>query len=365
MTTQKSIFGCGTGRSGGWLATNIMSVHSDIMIFNERIHFFRFIYGHYDPLTPANIERLLNHLRLRLEVRFGVILDAGVILDVILNRNEHTYKAVYQEIMNWLLGTTGKSIWGEYAPMSWRSVPDFLNMFPHGKVFHIYRDLRGVLASWAKMSFMPDHLYLNIIFNWIDSINHVSRFQAEFPRANYFALKFENIHTKPEQTVHEICEFLEVPFEAQLLQPERWSEMFDARYVEANVSSHDAKRYYGFNPKLIDNWRHSLEPWQLALCESLAEPQLESNSYDLVRGYTTDDLEYGLNLLKNQKFLLKNYRRLVEHGEGTQKLPNDPTNPKNWSVGEGYFDKFEDTPAYQGYLSELHKIEQHLHSKYA
>jgi hypothetical protein len=359
------IFGSGTGRSGGWLATNILSVHSEVMVFNERVHFFRFAYGRYDPLTLKNVERMLEHTRLRLSVRFGVALDVEPILNAVLEGGEVSYKACYRAIMEWLLGTTGKGIWGEYVPTQWRSIPDFLDMFPEGKAFQIYRDLRGVLASWGKMSFMPENLYLNIIFNWIDSVNHVRRFRETLPADRYLAIRFEDVHERPEETVHGLCRFLGLAFEPQLLEPEKWPALFDPRYVEANVSAHDGKRYYGFHRKLTETWRTALEPWETALAEFLARDQLEAMGYPCSGAYDAEALHRGLGVVRRQPFLLRNLQTLLATGEGTQALPNDPTDPRNWSAGDGYFDKFVDTPAYAEYLAGLSDIERRIEGKYA
>lgn len=365
MNSELCIFGSGTGRSGGWLVTNILCVHSRVMVFNERVHFFRFVYGRYDPLGPKNVERMLHHMRLRLGSRFGVALEVEPILRAVLDGGEISYKACYRAIMEWLLGTTGKRVWGEYAPMQWRSIPDFLAMFPEGKAFHVYRDLRGVLASWGKMSFMPDNLYLNIIFNWIDSVNHVRKFRATLPKDRYLALRYEDVHERPEEIVHGLCRFFGMTFEPQLLEPEKWPALFDPRYVEANVSSHDGRRYYGFHRKLTENWRTALKPWEIALAEFLARDQLAAMCYPCPDRYDAGALHEGLKVATRQPFLFRNLQTLLATGEGTQELPNDPTDPKNWSAGDGYFGKFADTPAYREYVTAIAAAEAAVGAKYA
>ena len=359
------IFGSGTGRSGGWLVTDILSVHSKVMVFTERVHFFRFVYGRYDPLTPKNVERMLHHQRLRLSVRFGVAIEVEPILAAIVKRGQLTYQTCYEEIMRWLLRTTGKTIWGEYAPMQWRSIPLFRKMFPDGKIFHIYRDVRGVFASWAKMSFMSDHLYLNIIFNWIDSINHLRRYRETFPADRYHTIKFEDIHADPEGTIGRLCAFIGVEVEPQQLQPEKWPDLFDRRYIKANVSSHDRKTYYGFHRKLSENWRSALKPWQLAIVEFLAREQLEAMGYSCSEQYNARDLHEGLKILTAHPLLFKHFQILLATGEGTQTLPNDPADPRNWSAGDGFFDKFVDTPAYADYVANLEAMEAAVAKKYA
>ena len=335
-----------------------------MMAFNERVHFFRFYFGKYDPLTPANVERMIQHLALRLNKRFGMLLEPEPIIDDILTDGEIDYRRCYAAIMLYLSRQADRPIWIEYAPMTWRSAPDFLGMFETGKVFHIYRDPRAVLASWAKMSFMPDDLYLNQIFNWIDSINHMRRNLRIFGPERYFPLRFENLHLEPEKTVKAFSAFVGVEPEEQMLQPERWPELFDERYVEANVSAHDGKRKFGFQPALIDNWRKSLEPWQRTLVEVLAREQMTHLGYAVEDKIDSADLQEGVSRLTRQPFLLKNLQTLLATGEGTQELPNDPTAPENWSAGEGYFGKFIDTPEYDAYVSALAEIDRDAENRY-
>ena len=47
-------------------------------------------------------------------------------------------------------------------------------MFPNGKVLHIHRDPRSVgMASYKKMTNEPGYAYLDTIFNFISSVQHI------------------------------------------------------------------------------------------------------------------------------------------------------------------------------------------------
>ena len=41
----------GTMRTGGSLLINLLSIHSKVVIINERLHFFRFMYEKYNPIN--------------------------------------------------------------------------------------------------------------------------------------------------------------------------------------------------------------------------------------------------------------------------------------------------------------------------
>ena len=75
MNNKLKIFLTGTMRTGGSLLINMLSVHSKLIILNERLHFFRFIYNKYDPLNNNSLKRLLFDLDLRLRYRKNENID--------------------------------------------------------------------------------------------------------------------------------------------------------------------------------------------------------------------------------------------------------------------------------------------------
>jgi hypothetical protein len=362
MFPEGRLFGSGTMRSGGTLTCNILSVHSKIIVFSELVHFFRHVSGRYDPLTPENIERMLHHQRIRLKYRFDIDLDVTAIQREIANR-EPSYRACYDEMMKYLLRQTGRTIWGDYATLHWRDIPHFLNMFPNSKAFHVYRDPRGLVSSFGRMSFMPDNLYLSCIFNWIDSINHIKLYQKILPPDRYLPVRFETIHQNPERFTHELCDFVGVPFESALIEPDRWPDLFIAPYVEANVSSYTKKRTYGFDPARSDSWRKNLKEWEIALVEFLARDQMQEMGYEFVAPkLDAAALRHGMDLLTRQPTLLKNLNLLLATGQGTSDRPNDPADPRNWGSPGAGFDKFVDSPAYAGFTREMDEVERRLGS---
>ena len=357
MIPETKIFGSGTMRSGGTLTCNILSVHSKIIVFSELVHFFRHIAGRYDPLDRRNVERMLHHQRIRLYYRFNIELDVSAILAAILARGV-SYAHCYDEIMKHLLVRTGKTVWGDYATLHWRDIPRFLEMFPNAKAFHVYRDPRGLLSSWGKMTFMPDNLYLNCIFNWADSIQHMMRYRQTLPPERYLCVRFEDIHHDPLRMANELCNFVGVPFEDALVQPERWPSLFVAPFVEANVSSYTRQRTYGYDPARSVAWRNNLEEWEIALVEYLVgEPMVELGYEPLFTKIDPKALKHGMAKLAAQPFLSKNFVEYLATGEGTSARPNDPADPRNWGAAGAGFDKFFDTPAYADYQREMNEVE--------
>ena len=70
--------------------------------------------------------------------------------------------------------------WADKTQLVWTRVPDFLDMFPNGKVIHIVRDPRNVMASFKKSTYAPEPAYISAAFNCYDSMK-----KGLFYRDNY------------------------------------------------------------------------------------------------------------------------------------------------------------------------------------
>jgi len=358
------ILATGTMRTGGSLVQNLLSVHSDVLIFAGFVSFFRFYYKKYDPLTPENIERMIHHLRIRLKCRRDFDLDAEIIIDNILKR-EVSYRVCYQEIMKYLLDMTDKKNWGEYVTLGWRHIPDYLEMYPNAKIVHIYRDLRAIVSSFSRMTTMPDNLHLQAIFNWIDSVNHIKEYSKTMPKNQYYALKFEEIHDNPERKIKELCEFLEIPFESAMIEPDLWCNLFDNNFVDANISSYSKKKVYGFDPARSNRWKSEISDWELNLCEYLAKEQLAFAGYEKsLLDFDSIELKKGLDELESNPILNKSLQHFQLTGEGTDRAAMDPTDPENWDAPGDAFTKFTASSVYSKYLKEHENLEQYLKTKY-
>jgi len=361
---NSQIFATGTMRTGGSLLQNILSVHSEVLIFDGFVSFFRFYFKKYEPLNPENVERMIHHLRIRLLYRRGFDIDADLIIGNILKR-QVSYRTCYDEIMIYLASKIDKPIWGEYVTLGWRRIPDYLEMFPTAKVVHVHRDLRAIISSFRRMTNMPDNLYLQAIFNWIDSINHIKKYSNTLPKNNYYVLKFEEIHNDPENKIKEICEFLEIPFESSMIEPERWADLFNKNFVDANISSYSKEKVYGFDPSRSEQWKNVISDWELNLCEYLGKEQLAFAGYKkILLDLDPVALKNGMDKLKNNSVLSKSLQRFELSGEGTDKSAMDPIDPSNWATREDPYTKFNTSPSYYEYVQDHKNLEQYLKSKY-
>ena len=103
----------------------------------------------------------------RFEERFQIRIDAVECMDSIKQLGNLTYATIFAGITSYymkLINCEEKQIIGEAESVIWTKIPDFLEMFPHGKAMLLIRDLRDILVSFKKITIAPGNDYLISIF---------------------------------------------------------------------------------------------------------------------------------------------------------------------------------------------------------
>jgi len=366
MNKLPKLFVTGTMRTGGSLLINLLSAHPKLLILNERVHFFRFVYQRYNPLNLENLDYLLNDQRLRLKYRKGIDLNVDLLRKKITHAGI-TYKNIYSEFMDYFRNESGKEIWGEFAGLQWREVPIFLDFFSEGKVIHTYRDPRGVFASWKKLSSIPNNAYLNCLFNWIDSTNHVLKYKNMLSENVYYANKYENIMNDPKTWVTALVNFIGVEVDDILFKPEKWAGTFNPNLVTVPRSAHDGDGILGYSTKRVDNWKKNLEDWEVCLADYVCGKNMEILGYEKSYDNISEDnplLKKAISEMKKNNFVYQNFVKFMKTGEGINKYPMDPTDPRSWGQKSNPSHWFIESEAGKDYFQELATSSKFILEKY-
>ena len=82
----KLVFASSTPRSGGTLLSNIVSLHPDVLITKDIVHFFRYIYKKYNPIKKKkNLNKLFQEFSLRLKFRNKIKIDPNYFINIFKN----------------------------------------------------------------------------------------------------------------------------------------------------------------------------------------------------------------------------------------------------------------------------------------
>ncbi|WP_184542061.1 sulfotransferase family protein [Mucilaginibacter sp. FT3.2] len=85
------------------------------------------------------------------------------------------------------------------------------------KYIYLYRDGRDVALSFQKAVVGDKHIY-HIARQWKKDQDACLALAKQVPAARFFSLNYENLISKPEEMVRELCAFLDIDYSDNMLQ---------------------------------------------------------------------------------------------------------------------------------------------------
>lgn len=322
-------------RSGSGLVSRVLNAHSQISMTADKIKYFRFCFNRYGD----NLELMLNDLSKRLSRRFNIKFVAKKCLERINHIVSQTVKPaflpykdsiIYSSILKQFYENTDNTIIGEMESLSWTRIPTFLDMFPKGKSFLVARDLRDVVVTFKESTISKGNDYLVAIFNIIDAMEHFQRFQSMFPDC-FYGIKYEVFKADPVKETKNICRFLDVDYEPEMLNEDNWTEYYNNGWNawENWQSSSFEDETKHLNP--TGKWRELISEEDLFLCEWIGQKQMEAFGMKPEgKSISQNVFNRAIKKITSSPLLRECFRKWCLTGRGVEKYPLDPLNPKNW-----------------------------------
>ena len=359
---KKIIFGSSTPRSGGTLMTNIISLHSNVLVTKDIIHYFRYMYKKYDLVSKKkNYSKLFYEFCLRVKYRNAIELSPEILINKFKKLKKKNYNGILKSISEYFLDLNdNKKIIGENANSEWHNIKKFLSLDKSYKAFQVIRDPRAVLMSWKTVTYEPGYKYLIILFYWLDAIIHCEKNLSKFGKKRFIKIRFEDIHHKPVFVIKKIYKFLNLRFNKKLLEKKNWNNKLSSNFNDINVTAYKNKKAIGFSKERTTNWKKKIKPWEIAITQHILNKFMVKNDYDIIN-VDQKELKKGLRYIKEDKILNKHYLKFKKYGKGTHQRLSDPAKPENWSATDFSKNirlKFMDTSQYKNYMNELKKIKQ-------
>ena len=94
---------------------------------------------------------------------------------------------------------------------------DLLDLIPNAKIISVIRDPRDVVASLSKQKWMPSNkaqsakIYNDLIVEWIE-------IRRNLDKQSWIEVRLEDVVLEPESQIRKICDFIELPWEDNLLK---------------------------------------------------------------------------------------------------------------------------------------------------
>ena len=205
-------FVVGVPRSGTTLLRLMLDAHSELAIPPET-HFIPKLIklcekGPGDVRSNA-LELITNHRRWP---DFELSAEAlAARLDRARNLDATTVVRAFYETY---AAAQGKSRWGEKTPQYLQMMGRIARTLPEARFVHIIRDGRDVALSLLSVEWGPTTVTA-AAEQWVDEIVTARGKIGRLP--HYMEVRFEQLVSDPEPLVREVSEFLELPFEAAML----------------------------------------------------------------------------------------------------------------------------------------------------
>ena len=111
------------------------------------------------------------------------------------------------------LEKSGKTIWAEKTPSNAFTLKLFLDNFPDSKVIHITRDPLDCIASLVNRGMDVYNATCVYMLNTLKALE-------VYNNKNAYLIKYEDLTSNPEQTLHDLMQFLGLTYEAAMLLPD-------------------------------------------------------------------------------------------------------------------------------------------------
>lgn len=322
------LFITGMWRSGTTLISRMINNHPEFDVTYDTVHFLRFSFNRYNPISDKkNVRALISDTKERLKKRYQLEFSVEEVLDDL--SGTPNYASLYDSIMkNLLLKKSGKETWGEKTNLAWSNIPDFLEMYPQGRVIHIIRDPRAVLLSWKKFTNAPGNDYLDSVLNSYDSMAKAVEFDETYKSKRYVNIIYEELVTDPCGTIQRACHKLEIDYLDKMIDQPAFTDMHGKSWKSNSVHGQNMSGIY---TDTLDKWKHGLNEWEIAFCEIITCDLLNKFGYEKERvNYKRSVINEAISELTKSNLAAEGLIRFLLTGDSFERYPSDPTDEKNW-----------------------------------
>lgn len=169
----------------------------------------------------------------------------------------------------------GKPRYGDKTPSYAMSVQRIADLLPEAVFIHLVRDPRDVAASYRRTSFGPSTV-LGAAARWQLLTETARRAGRPLGRDRYLEVRYETLVSSPEAVLAQVCELVELPYDASMLAYQDSDAARDA-------AQHDDGQHAGVRlaptPSLRD-WHDDLTSDEVATVESVTGSLLDELGYE-------------------------------------------------------------------------------------
>ena len=267
------VFIGGLERSGTSLLFALLASHPGIAM-TRRTNLWTHFYNQYGDLTDrANLERCLEMM---MRYKRLIILKPDVDR---LRRDfwvgDPTYARLFSLLEEQYAQRLGKPRWGDKSLNTERYAEPIFAGYPGARILHMIRDPRDRYAS-SRTRWGGRRGGVGAgTAEWLSSTRLARRNERRYQN-QYKIVRYETLATKPEETLREICAFIDEEYSPRMLSMEG-----APRFRQQGSNSSYGRLDRGvISTQSIGRFRQILAPGEIALIQVLAKEQMASFNYE-------------------------------------------------------------------------------------
>lgn len=315
---EKAIFLSGVYRSGTTILAQMIGAHPDIYLTYDSVKYLRFSLS--PERYPENTTKVLEDISARITGRWEMTFNAKEVESSLVSPASHA--SIYLETLKQLRDNykPGARYVGEKNAVVWSQIPFFLDMFPDGKVVHIFRDPRDVVASYKNMTYEPGYAYLDAVFNFIHAWESVADLQKYYGRDRVFSLRLEDLLSEPETQLLKLCDFLGIDYSSDMLDQKQYRDKKGSlwRHNSAFESSESKLN------RDSSRWQEHLTQEEILFVELIGNRQMIEAGYNPSEVSISDDEWNKISNILKDELIHKRFVRWLTTAKGVEGYPSDP-----------------------------------------
>jgi hypothetical protein len=320
---QRQLFVTNTARSGSYLVSMMLSAHRDVMIASEPyLELYRSLRNaavrrgvrrerdsQFDPSTPIQDYYFRDS---QLEV-----MDLVQAADLDMTFDDSEWKSLLSTCVprmslqcaelapyaHQLKGRTYREMFDNGLRIvaearcahnrRWLGIKDawtiefftpFARAYPNAKFLTILRDPRAVVNSMlGVVRIDPSQVgqVMSYLRHWRKMVAFHHAFEADpLFRGHLHLVRHEDVVHQPERTCRSLCEFLDIDFDARMLDTSNYIDHATGGVWKGN-SSFEAETQ-GISAHRAERWRSMLPSEIVAVTELMCGPEMEACGYELL-----------------------------------------------------------------------------------
>ena len=172
-------------------------------------------------------------------------------------------------------GARGVRVWIEHSPVHSRYVEGLQRVFPRARFVHLVRDGRAVAASTLPLDWGANTIR-EAAAGWLEDIAYGVTAEQLLGPDVCLRVHYEALLLSPDETLKTICDFLSLPYEADMVRGQGFHVPDYTRSQHELVGQEPDK-------ERLSAWRAALTEREVKIFEDSAGPMLLRLGYDLTQ----------------------------------------------------------------------------------